>query len=57
MEYDDSWRYEIGIAAGRLGEFDQYLGTLAHRLDQKALWRVVYAGGKGKVVFARSPPD
>ena len=57
VEYDDSWRYEVGVAAGRLGELDLYLGALAHRLGQKALWRVVYAGGEGKVVFASPPPD
>ena len=57
VEYDDSWRYEIGIAPGRLDEFDAYLGELAHRLGQEALWRVVYAGGEGKVIVAKAPPE
>ncbi len=55
MEFDDSWRYELGIAQGRLDELDAYLGELAHHLGQKALWRVVYAGGEGKVIAARAP--
>ncbi len=56
IEYDDSWRYEVGIAPERLAEFDEYLAELAHRLGQKAIWRVIYAGGEGKVIPAR-PPD
>ena len=55
VEYDESWRYEVGIAPHRLAELDQYLGELARRLGQKALWRVVYAGGEGKVIPARRP--
>ena len=55
VEYDDSWRYEVGIAPERIDELDDYLGELAHRLGQKALWRVVYAGGEGKVIAARPP--
>jgi hypothetical protein len=57
VEYDDSWRYEVGIAADRIGELDVYLGELAHRLGQKALWRVVYAGGEGKVAAAEDPSE
>lgn len=53
VEYDESWRYEVGIDPGRLEELDDFLGGLAHRLGQKALWRVVYAGGEGKVILAR----
>jgi hypothetical protein len=52
IEYDDSWRYELGIDASRLPELDGYLSELAYRLGQKALWRVVYAGGEGKVIVA-----
>jgi hypothetical protein len=55
VEYDDSWRYEIGVDPSRLDELDAYLGELAHRLGQKALWRVAYAGGEGKVVPAKAP--
>jgi hypothetical protein len=55
VECDDSWRYEVGIASDRLQELDAYLGELAHRLGQEALWRVVYAGGEGKVIAARPP--
>ena len=55
VEYDESWRYEVGIAADRLPELDRYLGELAYRLGQKAIWRVVYVAGEGKVVTARRP--
>lgn len=55
VEYDNSWRYEVGFPPDRLAELDDYLGQLAHRLGQRALWRVVYAGGEGKVVVARRP--
>lgn len=55
VEYDDSWRYEVGFPPERLSELDDYLAALAHRLGQKALWRVVYAGGEGKVIDARPP--
>ncbi|HVE82722.1 MAG TPA: hypothetical protein VND93_07730 [Myxococcales bacterium] len=55
VEYDDSWRYEVGIAPDRLTELDDYLAALSYRLGQKALWRVAYAGGEGKVVPARAP--
>jgi hypothetical protein len=55
VEYDDSWRYEVGVAPGQLSELDRYLAELAHRLGQKAIWRVHYAGGEGKVVRARGP--
>ena len=55
VEYDDSWRYEVGIDPADLDELDEYLARLSHRLRQKALWRVVYAGGAGKVIPARAP--
>lgn len=55
VEYDASWRYEVGIPPGRLAELDGYLAELAHRLRQKAIWRVVYAGGEAKAVVARVP--
>jgi hypothetical protein len=55
VEYDVSWRYEIGIDFVRLDELDEYLAELAHRLGQKALWRVAYAGGEGKVIPAKLP--
>lgn len=53
IEYDESWRYEVGISPSRLGDFDDYLADLSRRLDQKALWRVVYLGGEGKVIPAK----
>lgn len=55
VEYDDSWRYEVGIDPPRLEELDRYLAELSHRLRQKALWRVAYAGGAGKVIPAKAP--
>ena len=55
VECDDSWRYEVGIPRDRLEELDRYLGQLAHRLGQKAIWRVVYASGEGKAVEACPP--
>lgn len=55
IEYDDSWRYEVGIASKRLAELDEYLAEIAHRLGQRAIWRVVYTGGKGKAIPARPP--
>jgi hypothetical protein len=54
VEYDDSWRYEVGIDPARLGDLDDYLADLARRLRQKALWRVAYARGEGKVIPARA---
>lgn len=57
VEYDDSWRYELGIDPERLDELDDYLGDLSHRLGQKALWRVVYSQGEGKVVVAKPPEE
>jgi hypothetical protein len=57
VEYDDSWRYEVGIDPARLDELDEYLAALAHRLGQKALWRVVYTGGEGKTIPARGPGE
>ncbi len=53
VERDDSWRYEIGIPGGRIADFDAYLASLAHDLDQKALWRVVHVGSEGKAILAR----
>jgi hypothetical protein len=38
VEYDESWRYEIGIDPDRLSDLDSYLSHLAHRLGQNALW-------------------
>jgi hypothetical protein len=55
VEYDDSWRYEVGISPDRLAELDGYLAELAHRLGQKAIWRVIYSGGEGAAITARSP--
>jgi hypothetical protein len=34
-------------------ELDDFLAELAHRLGQKALWRVAYLGGEGRVIAAR----
>jgi len=55
IEYDASWRYEIGIDPSRLDELDAYLGELAYRLGQKAIWRVAYAGGEGRAIPAKEP--
>jgi len=52
VEYDESWRYEVGIDPTRLHELDTYLAGLAFRLGQKAIWRVAYAGGEGRVIPA-----
>jgi len=52
IEYDRSWRYEVGIEPSRLAEFDAFLAGLARRLEQKAIWRVVYSGGEGRVIVA-----
>jgi hypothetical protein len=55
VEYDDSWRDEVGIPERLLNTLDGYLAVLAHRLGQKAIWRVVYAEGQGKAIAARAP--
>ena len=55
IEYDNSWRYEVGFVPDQLQEFDDFLADLAHRLNQKSIWRVVYDGGKGKAIPARRP--
>ena len=55
IEYDESWRYEVGIAPKRLAELDEYLAELAYHLKQKAVWRVTYAGGEGRVIPACRP--
>jgi hypothetical protein len=55
IEYDDSWRYEVGIPPARIREFDDYLADLARRIGQKAIWRVAYAGGEGKAIPAGRP--
>ena len=52
IEYDVSWRYEVGIDPGRLAALDEYLAGLARRLGQKALWRVAFEGGEAKVIPA-----
>ncbi len=49
VEHDDSWRYEVGIAADRLHEFDICLAELSRRLGQEAIWRVVYQVDLGKL--------
>lgn len=54
VEYDQSWRYEVGVLRKRLSEVDEYLAVLARRLQQKAIWRVVYGRGAGKAIGARS---
>jgi hypothetical protein len=56
IEYDASWRYEIGLEPNRLPELDVYLGELARRLGQAAIWRVVYAGGDAAVILAHPAP-
>ncbi len=55
IEYDDSWRYEVGIAPARIAEIDDYLGGFANRIRQKAIWRVIYTGGEGKAIPACAP--
>lgn len=54
VEYDQSWRYELGVQRERLAELDDYLAVLADRLGQKAIWRVAYGKGEGKAIEARS---
>lgn len=54
VEYDESWRYEVGVNRGRLDELDEYLARLAGRLGQKAIWRVRYGKGEGRAIEARS---
>ncbi len=53
VEYDESWRYEVGVARERLVELDEYLSLLATRLGQEAIWRILYGGGEGKAIPAR----
>lgn len=55
VEYDESWRYEVGIEPERLEELDSYLSELGHRLGQKAIWRVIYRDGEGMAIPARAP--
>lgn len=55
IEYDESWRYEVGIPAGALAELDGFLADLAYSLDQRAIWRVAYEGAQGTVIQARRP--
>jgi hypothetical protein len=45
----------LNVYLGRRRTLSGYLGELAHRLGQEALWRVVYAGGEGKVIVAKPP--
>lgn len=54
VEYDDSWRYEVGIPGASLADLDEFFADLSHRLGQKAIWRVIYRGGEGKAIVARS---
>ena len=51
VEYDDSWRYEVGIEPERLGELDEFLAGVAHRMGQRAIWRVALQGD-GKAIAA-----
>lgn len=53
VEYDESWRYEVGVRRDRLDEVDEYLARLADRLGQKAIWRVRYGKGEGKAIEAQ----
>jgi len=55
IEYDESWRYEVGTPRQRLEALDSFLSELAYRLGQKAIWRVVYTDGEGKAIEAREP--
>jgi hypothetical protein len=55
VEYDDSWRYEIGIPRDRIEELDEYLAEIADMMKQKALWRVAFDKAEGKVISARKP--
>jgi hypothetical protein len=49
VEYDDSWRYEIGIAPSRLADLDAYLAQLAPstRPESTVAGRVCRRGGEG----------
>ncbi len=51
-EGDHCWRYEVGLALERLGEFDGFLRDLAQRLGQTAVWRIAYLGGEGRLIYA-----
>jgi hypothetical protein len=51
IEYDESWRYEVGLTRNRLRALDDYLADLATELGQVALWRVVV--GEGRAIHAR----
>ena len=55
IEHDESWRYEVGVARERLRELDDCLATLAHRLGQKAIWRVVFERTAAKAIAAHPP--
>lgn len=55
MEYDESWRYEVGVLSDALAVLDDFLADLAYRLGQKAIWRVVYKGGQSQAIPARRP--
>lgn len=52
IEHDQSWRYEVGITPDLLEDLDEYLADLAHRLGQKAVWRVVYKEGAAQAIPA-----
>jgi hypothetical protein len=54
VEYDDSWRYEVGIEPTRLAELDELLAVVAGRMGQKAIWRVVFRGDARAVAAGTS---
>lgn len=51
LEFDESFRYEVGVERELLDELDAYLGDVAYRIGQKGIWRVVL--GQGKVIEPR----
>lgn len=56
IEHDESWRYEVGIDPDLLEDLDEYLADFAHRLGQKAIWRVVYKEGSAQAIAASRAP-
>lgn len=53
-ERDASWRYEVGIKPGEIGELDDFLSEVASRLGQKAIWRVLFGEARGRSIPAKA---
>lgn len=52
-EEDLSLRYEVGIKANQINELDEFLSTIASKLGQEAIWRVIFGEARGKAIFAK----